>query len=466
MSDNSEKDYQVNNKDSMLENKSEIKGEQVQAIKTTEFMKETIKQRPLNKKKLARRLFVTVAMALVFGLVACLTFIFLEPIINQRISNKEENISTVTFVEETEEEETKREDMIADESELIPVIKEQVPVDSEQIEQVLSNMDWSVSDYISLSNVVTNMMRQASTSLVLVTGITEDTDLFDNRYDSENSVSGVIIADNGRDILVLANLNNFIDHDRIEVQFYDNTVSEASVLMKDSSSGMGIIAVRKNLIKAETGHNISIMEMGSSSSNNLLGTPIVALGCPYGVNNSVGIGHITSLGSEINVPDAAYKLIYTDISASTQASGVLVNLKGQLIGIIDQRYKASDVGNIINAVGITEIKGLIEKLSNGIEIPYLGLYGTDITDEVSESMEIPKGVYITGIEQDSPLIEAGIQNGDIIVKFAGVEVQRFREYTSSLLSLSPEREVTIEVMRQSPEGYTSLTMNAVLAHQK
>ncbi|MCQ2081904.1 MAG: S1C family serine protease [Lachnospiraceae bacterium] len=464
MPDNNEKNYQVNNENRDSEVKSD--GAEIQAIKTTEFMKETIKQRPINKRKLVRRLLVTVSMALVFGIVACLTFIVLEPIINQRITNKDEQLNTVTFVEETAEEETKREDMIADESELIPVIKQQIPVDSEQIEEVLSNMEWGVSDYISLSNVVTDMTKSVSTSLVLVTGIKQDTDLFDNYYDNENSISGVIIADNGRDILILANLKNLINYDRLEVEFFDETSSEASILMKDLSTGFGIVAVRKNMISSETCRNLTFIEMGSSASKNLVGSPIVAVGSPYGVYNSIGIGFITSVGKDINVPDAVYKLLYTDITASSLASGVLVNLNGQLVGIIDQSYNPSDVGNIVSAVGITELKKLVEKLSNGIEIPYLGLYGTDVTDEISESLEIPKGVYITGMEQDSPLLEAGIQNGDIIVKFAGVDIQRFKEYSSTLWSMSPETEVEIVIMRQSPEDYSSLSMNVALDHQK
>ena len=90
--------------------------EEVQAIKTSDFMKETIKQRPINKKKLLRRLFFTIAMAVVFGLVACITFLLLEPVINARINPEKQQeapqINPVSFVEETAE----------DEMELAPVI--------------------------------------------------------------------------------------------------------------------------------------------------------------------------------------------------------------------------------------------------------------------------------------------------------------------------------------------------------
>ena len=124
--------------------------ETVQAIKTTEFMKETIKQRPINKRKLMRRLLITVGMAVIFGLVACFTILIIEPIITERLNPKEEEkLEKVTFVEETIEEETKPEDMIALEAELNPPVVEmvQTPVDDSQIEEVVSQMQLELGLY-------------------------------------------------------------------------------------------------------------------------------------------------------------------------------------------------------------------------------------------------------------------------------------------------------------------------------
>ena len=70
----------------------------------TDFMKETIKQRPLNRKKLIRRTLITAAMAVIFGLVACLTFLLLEPVISNKLYPEEEP-SQVVLVEETKEDE-------------------------------------------------------------------------------------------------------------------------------------------------------------------------------------------------------------------------------------------------------------------------------------------------------------------------------------------------------------------------
>lgn len=106
----------------------------------TDFMKETIKQRPLNKRKLVRRTLITAAMAVVFGLVACITFLLLEPVISNRLYPEEEP-QAVVLVEETEENEILPEDMIVDDSQIQPEPTEAPLLENEQIAQVLSEMD-------------------------------------------------------------------------------------------------------------------------------------------------------------------------------------------------------------------------------------------------------------------------------------------------------------------------------------
>ena len=139
-------------------------------------MKETIKQRPLNRKKLIRRTLITVAMAVIFGMVACLTFLLLEPIISNKLY-PEEKPSTVVFVEETEEEEILPEDMIADESQMNPEPTQAPALEDEQIEQVLSEMQLGVEDYSSIYQGLSMVARDVQKSMVTVVGVLPSTTL-------------------------------------------------------------------------------------------------------------------------------------------------------------------------------------------------------------------------------------------------------------------------------------------------
>ena len=124
--------------------------------------------------------------------------------------------------------------------------------------------------------------------------------------------------------------------------------------------------------------------------------------------------------------------------------------------------KFADMKNLINAVGITELKNVVESLSNDSDIAYFGVYGTDVTEQANTEMKVPYGAYITEIDMDSPAMEAGIQSGDVITKLNNTEINDYQDLVKALLSKGPDNEVKIELMRQGPEGYTEMEITAVL----
>ena len=443
--------------------------EEVQAIKTSDFMKETIKQRPINKKKLLRRLFFTIAMAVVFGLVACITFLLLEPVINARINPEKQQeapqINPVSFVEETAEEETKPEDMIADEMELAPVIIEQAPLDDEQIEQVLSEMQLGVNDYLSISNSIVDLGKTVQKSIVSVIGITQDKDWINNEYENEDIVSGAIIADNGVEMLILTNLSEIESSEDYEIEFCDGISYKANIKEYDKESGLAVMSVRKAMLKYSTSDEISIIEMGTTLNKSLMGSPVMALGRPLGTEESLCIGNITSVTGQVKLPDATYKILTTDMFGSTSASGFLVNLRGQLIGVIRMDPEAEEMKNLISAYAISDIKKIVETMSNGREIPYLGVYGLDITEEIASENNLPLGVYISSLTMDSPALAAGVRAGDVIVGINSETVTSEKTLSEILLNLEPEQEITMKVLRQGLEGFAETEFTFTLNHQ-
>lgn len=152
----------------------------------------------------------------------------------------------------------------------------------------------------------------------------------------------------------------------------------------------------------------------------------------------------------------------TDIYGSVNATGVIINLKGQVVGIIDMTYNSDDMKNLISAVGIAELQKMMEKLSNDSDIAYFGVYGTDVTEEANEKMGVPYGAYITEIDMDSPAMNAGIQSGDVIIELDRTEIKNYQELVKALLLKEPDNEVKIKLMRQGPSGYTEMELTAVL----
>lgn len=434
-------------------------------LQTTDFMKETIKQRPLNRRKLLRRTIITAAMAIVFGLVACLTFLLLEPVISNRL-HPEEEPEPVVFDQETPEDEILPEDMLTEEAQATPLPTSPAVLEDSQIEQVLSEMELGVDDYLSLSGAVRSVAKEVENSVVKIVGITSDTDWFDNEYQNEHIVSGVVVADNGKELLLLVNLKTLKEAELLEAEFVNGETYVTEIKAEDHNTGLGILSISKSVMSADTLEVAIPLTFGTSANVNLPGNPIIAIGSPMGIDHSVSVGIVTSSGSAIHLPDAVYKRIGTDIYGSTSASGILVNLRGQLIGIIDMSYNDSDMKNLISGIGISELKKLIEGLSNDKPVAYLGVYGMDVTQSAYEELQVPFGAYIREVIMDSPAMQAGIQSGDVIVRIKDTEIASYQELIGMLYELTPDTELPVTLMRQGPSGFEEMDVTVTLTLQK
>jgi serine protease Do len=423
----------------------------------SDFMKETIKQRPLNRRKLVRRTLLTAAMAVIFGMVACFTFLLLEPVISNKLYPEEEP-EIIEFVEESREDEILPEDMIVDDSQMQPEPTQPPALEDEQIAQVLSEMKLGVEDYLSLFAGIREVAREVRKSIVTVVGVTPDVGWLDNEYENEGAVSGIVVADNGIELLILADVSSIEDAQSLEVAFQDGEVYQATLMKKDNNTGLAVISIAKTKIKSTTLEMAVAANLGTSGSS-LVGIPVIALGRPMGTEGSLCYGNITSAGNVIRLPDSNYKLMTTDIYGSSSASGVLINLRGQVVGIIDMSKNSPDLSNLISAVGISDLKKLVESLSNDKDIAYFGVYGADVTESANEELGVPLGAYITEIDMDSPAMNAGIQSGDVILKWNDMEIESYQDLVSTLLLEEPEKTVSITLMRQ---GYTEMETTAVL----
>lgn len=436
----------------------------------TDFMKETIKQRPLNRRKLVRRTLVTAAMAVVFGMVACVTFLLLEPLISNRIYPEEEP-ERIVFEEGTKEEEILPEDMIADDSQMQPEPTTAPVVEDEQIARILSEMDLKVEvelgieDYAALISSMGDVAKEVKESVVTVVGVTSDVGWLNNEYESEGAVSGLVVADNGKELLILSDVNSLKGADSLTAIFEDGEEYSAAIKKKDNNTGLAVISILKSNMKSTTLERAKAVKLGTSGSS-LVGTPVIALGRPMGTEDSLCYGSITSANNAIRLPDSNYKYMTTDIYGSSNASGILINLGGQVVGIIDMTNNPSDMKNLVSAIGISEIKKLIEELSNDRNIAYLGVYGADVTQEANMELGVPFGAYLMEIDMDSPAMDAGIQSGDVIIRLKDTEINNYQDLVNALFLEQPENTVTIGLMRQGPDGYTEMDVNVLLGLKK
>jgi serine protease Do len=425
------------------------------------FINEKRKEKPVNKRRLLSYAVFTVAMAILFGLIASFVFVIAKPEFENMINPPEEPVVTIPKDEISDTQETEQmPDTAQEETESQePEISEdtrQEETESQEPEIVYVPQELEPSDFQQLQNKIYEIGREANRFVVTVTGVKSDTDWFNNAYESRGQASGILIADNGQELLVLTEHKVISDAQEIYVTFINDTSVKAEIKKYDGETGITVLSVPLNEVDSETMEAISIAELG----NSLLtpqGTIAVAVGSPLGTNYSILIGNITSTTNVISTTDANYTVFTTDIIGSKDGSGVLINLQGQVIGLVMQDYSSSGDENTLTAISISELKAVIEMLSNGKDIPYIGLELTTVTNEIAQEYDIPKGAYITNVKMDSPGMAAGLQKGDVITAVDGDTINSVDGYERKLLSQTPGQDVEIVVQRQSGDGYTEIT---------
>ncbi|MBO5522839.1 MAG: serine protease, partial [Roseburia sp.] len=268
--------------------------------------------------------------------------------------------------------------------------------------------------------------------------------------------SGIIVAENGRELLILTERKVIADVEEIYVTFIDDSQVEASMKKYDGNTGIAILSVPIENVTETTMEAIQVAVLGNSFTTTQ-GTVAIAVGSPLGTNYSILTGNITSTTNSISTVDSNYSVFTTNIVGSSSGSGAIVNLNGEIIGLIMQDYSSAGDANTLTAIAISEIKTVIEMLSNGRDIPYIGLELTTVTNDIASEYDMPKGAYIKEVEMDSPAMAAGLQSGDVITKIDGENIFNVDGYESRLLSLAPGDMVEITIERQGAEGYTEIS---------
>ena len=466
-----------------------------------QFIKETIKERPLNKKKVLTRVIMIIICGLLFGAVSAGVFILT---VRQYLSERGDGIDPVNIprdeemVSADEEPEEKPEENPGDVSEEAPeeVTEEASGEEPEQEENGVSenaagedgesgeesskeapseegsadnapkkivsyniteHVSLSVEDYKSLYRTLKGVATEVGRSVVSVTMVVNDTDWFENSYEDSNTVSGLIVANNGKDLLILAEMPATDEEMELSVTFADGATLPGEVKQDDPDTGLSIISVPLSSISDDTKKEIKEAELGNSRGSNIVGLPVMALGAPLGIQGSQCFGRTTGNQREISLPDKNIHVLSTDIYGSENASGVITDYDGNVIGIISGDTFMDDMPNLLSGYAISDLKGIIERLSNGSSGCYLGIYGTDVTPEINEKEGVPLGLYVTRVALDSPAMSGGIQSGDVITRLGTADISSLSDYSDQLMKYQPGDEAVITVQRYSQGEYQEMT---------
>jgi len=408
------------------------------------FVKEKIKKQPFYQNKTLRRAALQLIFSVVCGAVACFVFVIVHPWMERTFGEQE--MTEITIPQEEEEE---------------TVTEPQEETEDEEPVVITEPRELEVEDYADLYTKLKEVADTAGKSLVTVTASSSGTDWFNETYESRRELSGLLVGNNGVELLILAPYSQVEGADTLQATFADGSTLAAVLKNYDSVTDLAVLSVNLADVEEDTLESIRMAELGSSKSLKA-GEPVIAVGSPAGIAGSVKYGNLVASGYKVSVIDGEYNLLITDMERSEKGSGVLLNLSGQVIGLLEDSYLNSSNEGALTAYAISDMKDIIEHLSNSQDLVYMGIHGTDVTEEISEAQGIPAGVYVTGMEADSPAMNSGIQAGDIITEINGKTITSLSQIREMLLKFSREQVIQVVVMRQGKDGYKEIECSVTL----
>src|SRR6266511_5590754 len=282
---------------------------------------------------------------------------------------------------------------------------------------------------------------------------TEGADPFGGPEERRSSGSGFIIRQDG---YLVTNAHVVTDAERIQVKLADGRRFEARLVGQDDRVDLALIKIEA------TGLPVAVL----GDSNRLrVGEFVLALGHPFGLEQTVSFGIVSRKGAPLQVAAPGFDFIQTDAAVNPgNSGGPLVNMAGEVVGV---NSMAARDGSIGFAIPVNLVKGLLPQLAEKgkVEWGWLGVSIAEIPDE-----ELPKyglkearGVLIRQVVAGQPADQAGMKANDVIMAVDGAPVEEPRDLQRIIASTPVGKIVKLSVMREGKATEVSVTVGAYQA---
>jgi serine protease Do len=251
--------------------------------------------------------------------------------------------------------------------------------------------------------------------------------------------SGFILSSDG---LIMTNAHVVEGADEVIVTLTDKREFKAKLIGADKRSDVALVKIDANSLPAVKVGDVSRLKVGEW---------VMAIGSPFGLENTVTAGIVSAKQRDTG---DYLPFIQTDVAINPgNSGGPLINMRGEVVGINSQIYSRSGGSMGISfaipmdeAVRVSEQLRLTGRVSRG----RIGVQIDQVTKEVAESIGLgkPVGALVRGVEAGSPADKAGVEAGDIIVKFEGKAVDKSSDLPRMVGATKPGTRSTLTVFRR------------------
>lgn len=314
-------------------------------------------------------------------------------------------------------------------------------------ESVLDSLD----NYDKISRQLSAVGENANAAIVGL-GNT-DADALNNSVQAREASAGhqkycgILFHENAQYYYILTEYASSRRAEDIRIGFFDGKITGGTLVGQDSALNLAVFRVDKSDFSAEERKRIVIAALADTSSLSM-GTYVLAVGKPNGNLFSVHSATLTEKPITVPITDRELVLFMTSIPYQTGRSGFVLNVHGQLLGMLTTSY-ANITGEVDTAfVSFSGLTADINLLLQGKALPYLGVTGNDINKEQAKSLGIVEGIYVDSVDSGSPAYVGKIRVADIITEVDGQQLHSVQELHGLLAKKQEGNALDITVYRQ------------------
>lgn len=354
-----------------------------------------------------------------------------------------------------------------------------VEADTVSSEESSSHIDSTTTGNVSTTTDVSEMVENVMPSIVAITNVSEQEyrSFFTQGtqvYESTSCGSGIIVGQDDSYLYIATNNHVVSDATSLTVEFSDGTTASAETKGTEEDVDLAVVQVALTELTDDTKSTIRVATLGDSDDL-VVGQAAVAIGNALGYGQSVTTGVISALDRPVSVTNettgttSTNNVIQTDAAINPgNSGGALLNLNGEVIGINSSKYSSTSVEGMGFALPINEAKKYISAILNDtldeLEASkgYLGINGIDVSSQISQSYNMPVGVYIASVVENTAASEAGLKQGQIITAVDGTEVTSVSELSELISKYTEGDEATLTVMTNNGSEYTESEVTVTL----
>jgi serine protease Do len=264
--------------------------------------------------------------------------------------------------------------------------------------------------------------------------------------------SGVIVSKEGH---ILTNHHVVADMTEIRVQLTDGRNAPARLIGTDPSTDIAVLRVDEK--------NLTPLALGNSDDIRV-GQQVIAVGNPYGLEESVSRGIVSAKGRR-TASDSGVEFIQHDAAVNQgNSGGPLLNIRGEIIGINSQIYSRTGGWQGISfAIPSNIARQIMESIiSRGrLLLPYLGVGMQNVNPVLAREFRLPdlSGALVSEVAPNSPAAQAGLQPGDVVRSFGGKAIRNAEDLKNAIANAQVGAPVRIGVIRQGQEGQAVATLS-------